>query len=142
MRQIYGTLDWLPTSTSRRLSVTLVVRFSETLRGRMDIDITSSSADRIASFGAEPLITGTSDHHGSLGTVGFRSPGALDHDGRTSRAGLADRFAAARHYPLALGGLSGARLRDRKPNHALQATPVGAGLVALYRRPGVPELGR
>ena len=31
---------------------------------------------------------------------------------------------------------------DRIPNHALQVTPVGAGLVVLSRRFGVPELGR
>ena len=29
-----------------------------------------------------------------------------------------------------------------KPNHSLQATPVGAGLVVWRRRPGVPELDR
>ena len=108
----------------------------------MDLDITSSPADRIASLGAGQLITGTSDHHGSFSVVGFPGRGELDDDGRAWGAWLADRFAAARHYPMVLGGLSGARLRDRKPNHALQATPVGAGLVVLSRRPGVPALGR
>ena len=39
------------------------------------------------------------------------------------------------------------KMRQREPedwssNKSLQATPVGAGLVALSRRPGVPELGR
>ena len=88
------------------------------------------------------MITGTSDHRGSFSLVGFPGHGELDADNRVWGAWLADRFAAARHHPLVLGGKSGARLRDRKPNHALQATPVGARRVFLSRRPGVPELGR
>ncbi len=104
--------------------------------------ITNSPADRIASVGAGQLTTGTSGYRGSFSLVGFPGRGELDDDGRVWGAWLADRFAAARRYPLALGGISGVRLRALKPNHALQATPVGAGLVVLSRRPGVPELGR
>ena len=108
----------------------------------MAIHLTRSSADRIASVGGGPFIPGTSDHHGSFSLVGFPVCGGLHDDGRVWSAWLADRFAAAGQYPLALGGISGARLRDRKPNHALQATPVGAGLFVWSHRPGVPELGR
>ena len=43
--------------------------------------------------------------------------------------------------PVLAPGVRGS-LTIEPPNHALQATPVGAGLVVLSRRPGVPELGR
>ena len=133
----------LSADVHRRAAVgELVVRFSETLRGQMDIDLASLPADRIASVGGGPLIPGTSDHHGSFSLFGFPGCGELHDDGRVWGAWLADHFAAVGHYPLVLGGISGARLRDRKPNHALQATPVSARLEVLSRRPGVPELGR
>ena len=108
----------------------------------MDIDIASSPADRIASFGAGQLIMGTSDYRRSFSGVGFQTHWESDHRWRVCRAGLLDRFAAAGPRSLESRGMSGAHFRDLKPNHALQATPVGAGLEVLSRRPGVPELGR
>ena len=96
----------------------------------------------IASGRARCLITETSDHHGSFSVVGIRSHGELDFRGRVQSARLPDCFAAEGRHRLTMGGQSGGSFRDRKPNHALQATPVGAGLVVLSHRPGVPELGR
>ena len=103
----------------------------------MDIDIASSPADRIASFGAGPLITGTSDHHGSFSVVGFPGRGELADDGRVWGAWLADRFAAARHYRSVLGGSSGARLRDRTPNKITTANSRPAGQFPRFGEIGV-----
>ncbi len=56
--------------------------------------------------------------------------------------GLPDEFAEADHLGSDFREPLMRVEEDRKPNQSLQATPVGAGLEALSRRPGVPELGR
>ncbi len=80
--------------------------------------------------------------HGLVGALGFQSRGEWDQDGTDWSVGLADQFAAEAHHGMDCREDDMRVSEDWIPNKALQATPVGARVAFLSRRPGVPELGR
>lgn len=89
-------------------------------------------------------------HRGPRSSKLKRVASSLDFHAHTQSAPLARSHspvcadairAAAIHRAIQLRDAGGATLKI-KPNQTLQATPVDAGLVALARKSGVPELGR
>ena len=74
--------------------------------------------------------------------LGFEGRGDWDYAVTDWRVGLPDQFAADDHRGFDFREDQMRVSEDWIPNQSLQATPVSAGLVALSRRPGVPELDR
>ena len=102
----------------------------------------TQSGESDASFRVGSLVDAAIWCHGKISTVGFQSRGESDQDGTDWRVGLPDQFAAEDRHGF---DFREDHMRDSEsgiPNQSLQATPVGAGVEVLRRRPGVPELGR
>ena len=79
--------------------------------------------------------------HRSSDALGFRHHRQRLHDRIARTVGL-EHSSPAINVTGFGSERTGMSSRIRIPNNALQATPVSAGLDALARRPGVPELGR